>query len=175
MDASVSELIIDNRTSGTLKSNAGNDWQMRTDNVMGGVSKGGLTVHEHLGKACLRMQGQVSTENNGGFVQMSLSVSNQIMFDAYQYAGVFLEVAGNSESYNLHLRTANLSLPWQSYRATFQATPEWSQVRIPFAEITPHRVTSPFKQSAIRRIGLVAIGREFTADLCVAKVGLYAK
>ncbi len=74
MNASAEEMIIDDRRNGNTRSNIGSDWRLFTDNVMGGISKGNISAEQYQGKACLRMTGQVSTENNGGFVQMSLDL-----------------------------------------------------------------------------------------------------
>ena len=76
------DLIIDDRSSGNMASNIGTEWLFVADTVMGGVSTGNVTVDSHNGKNCLRMRGNVSTENNGGFVQMALSLSGRGVFDA---------------------------------------------------------------------------------------------
>ena len=57
------------------------------------------------------MQGNVSTENNGGFVQIALSLSDKDDFDASAFAGIEMEVAGNNEDYNIHFRTSDLWFP----------------------------------------------------------------
>jgi hypothetical protein len=46
-------------------------------------------------------------------------------------------------------------------------------VRLPFAELQPHRIEKPLDLSRLRRLGLVAIGREMQADLCLARVTFY--
>ena len=165
--------VIDDRSSRTLKSSHAGEWRLVTDQVMGGRSSGELVPNFYLGKHCLRMRGQVSTANNGGFVQLALDLSDGKPYDASSYAGVELDVAGNGELYNVHLRTSNLWLPWQAYRASFQARPEWQTVRIPFAAFKVYRTTSELRTDKLVRIGLVAIGREFGADLCVAALSFY--
>lgn len=139
------DLIIDNRTSGNLKSNLGIEWRLITDQVMGGASSGKLTLDTYRGRYCLRMQGDVLTENNGGFVQMALSLSEKDNFDASAFAGIVLEVAGNNEDYNIHFRTADLWFPWQSYHASFKATSNWQTIRVPFAiwmSTKQHRISA---------------------------------
>lgn len=166
--------LIDDRTSGTLAANVGGAWRLVTDQVMGGRSAGDLQVDDYLGRACLRLSGAVSTANNGGFVQAVLSLAGGRRFDASGYQGIQLIVAGNAEAYNLHLRTSDLWLPWQSYRASFKAEPEWREIRIPFTAFAPYRTGSEFDPRRLQRIGLVAIGREFAADLCLAELRFYA-
>ncbi len=73
----------------------------------------------------------------------------------------------------MHLRTTAARLPWQSYRASFQAPARWQTVRLPFSRFEPYRINTPLDVSQVRRIGLVAIGRAFSADLCLGRLALY--
>lgn len=171
---SANSLIIDDRSSGDLSSNLGEDWRLLTDNVMGGISSGTLELSHYKGKQCLRMQGDVSTDNNGGFVQMALSLDESNTFDASAYAGIELEIAGNNDAYNLHYRTSGLWFPWQSYRSTFVATDNWQTIRLAFADVEAYKTGQTFMPDKLKRIGLVAIGRDFQADLCLASVKFYA-
>lgn len=166
-------LIIDNRNTGDLHATSGNEWNLVTDGVMGGVSKGQLSIHVIEDRPCLRMQGNVRLDNNGGFVQIALDLPDGIIRKIPEYSGLFFEVYGNNEKYNIHLRTQDIWLPWQSYRATFTAMPEWKTLYVPFAEFTPYRIDKALDIRRLKRIGLVAIGRRFNADLCIGKVGFY--
>jgi complex I intermediate-associated protein 30 (CIA30) len=170
---SAQDLIIDDRSSGNLSANLGTQWRLVTDQVMGGVSNGELNLDDYKGKKCLCMRGNVSTDNNGGFVQIALDLSQGEPLDASAYTGVEFSVAGNNELYNVHFRTTDLWLPWQSYRFTFKASPEWQTIRIPFADLEAYRTTTKFRQDKLKRIGLVGIGRNFKADLCVALIKFY--
>ena len=143
-------------------------WQMLSDAVMGGVSAGQMTRTVIAQRPAIRMQGEVSLENNGGFLQIALDLApGGAAFDASGFAGIALDVWGNGEDYGLHLRTANLSRPWQSYRMGFAAAPRWQEIRFPFRDFAPHRTDLPFDAHLLRRIGIVAIGRAFTADVAV--------
>ena len=165
--------LIDDRSSGTFRASTGGEWRLVSDRVMGGRSSGQMRVDRHQGRECLRMLGDVSTENNGGFLQIALDLAAGKRMDASEFDGVLLQVAGNGEGYNLHLRTSDLELPWQSYRAGFVARAEWSEIRIPFADLEAYRSGRAFRPQHLTRIGLVAIGRAFHADLCVAGVRFY--
>lgn len=151
----------------------GTPWRLVTDGVMGGVSAGALSRAEIGGRRALCLQGEVSLENNGGFVQAALDLAPDGYLDASTYTGIRLVVRGNGESYNLHLKTADVRLPWQSYRSTFRTGAEWREIRSPFANFEPHRIGAPLDTASLRSLGLVAIGRAFTADFCVAEIGLY--
>ena len=52
------------------------DWISISDQVMGGVSEGSLFEVEEDGKNFYRLEGVVSTENNGGFLQAQVSIKN---------------------------------------------------------------------------------------------------
>ena len=84
-----------------------------------------------------------------------------------------LIVRGNGESYSVHLRTPDNLRPWQSYRAHFTAGRAWETIDLPFEAFTPHRLDAPLDVTRLRRIGLVAIGRAFHADLAVCELGFY--
>ena len=150
---------------------AGN-WRMVTDQVMGGVSQGGMSAATRLDEPCIALQGKVSTQNNGGFIQIvrELDANDPSPED---YSGISLEVFGNAEAYNLHLRTSDLWLPWQSYRATFNTSPSWQRVLLPFADFQPYRTNIRLHIDRLQRIALVAIGREFQADVCIKDVAFY--
>ena len=55
----------------------------------------------------------------------------------------------------------------------FPSQPEWRRLRLPFADFTPYRTVAPLDLSRLRRLGIVAIGRAFTADLAVGGVRFY--
>lgn len=165
--------IIDDRSSGDMISTSGKQWRLVTDGVMGGVSDGRLEPAIARDRACLRLQGEVRLDNNGGFIQAALDVPDELLDVVTEYSGVLLEVSGNNAEYNLHLRTRDLSLPWQSYRTTFLAGPEWQTLYLPFADFKPYRTTKTLNTSRLKRISILAIGRAFDADLCIGRIGLY--
>jgi len=165
--------LIDDRTSGDLNSNLGTRWQFIADTVMGGVSRGGLDAAVVDGRPCLHLTGRVSLANNGGFVQAGLDLRAAGLLDAGGWSGIEVDVRGNGETYNLHLRTIETRIVWQSYRASFVAGPHWTPVRLPFAAFQPHAIERPLDLSVLRRLGLVAIGREMVVDLCCARLAFY--
>lgn len=175
MTPSPAGALIDDRTGPALRSARGTDWALISDGVMGGRSSGALRAETLAGRPALRLTGAVSLENDGGFLQMALDLApGGGPVDASAFAGLELDVAGPPETYGAHLRTADLSRPWQSFRAAFAVTPDWTRVRLPFAAFRPHRTDAPFDPARLRRLGLIAIGREFRADLAVARVAFFA-
>ncbi|SEN76351.1 CIA30 family protein [Palleronia pelagia] len=150
------------------------EWELISDRVMGGVSEGALTTHEVAGRRARHMTGQVSLENDGGFLQMALDLSpDGGAIDASGLEGIEVTARGTGSDYNIHLRTEAVARPWQSYRLTFHAGPDWATHRLPFADVTAHRIDAPFDAATLRRIGIVAIGRRMQVDLAVARLAFY--
>lgn len=154
--------------------NSSIQWRLVTDAVMGGVSRGTVANETLDGRETIHMRGDVSTENNGGFVQIALDLAPEAgAFDASGFTGLEMDVLGNHESYGAHLRTTDITWPQQSYRQSFVTTPDWQTLQLPFVQFMPYRTDIPLDVRRLRRIGLVAIGREFAADLAVARLAFY--
>jgi hypothetical protein len=162
-------LVLDDRSSDDGRAQNGAGWRLFTDGVMGGVSKGELTFDIVDNRRCMRLSGDVRLENNGGFVQIALDINEGQTINIEAYKGFLLDVYGNAEEYNVHLRTDETQRPWQSYRATFQAVPSWQTIFLPFSQFEPYRIETPMDPADIRRIGIVAIGRAFAANLCIGR------
>ncbi len=166
------EHIIDDLSRPFPLTPLGTAWEVVTDGVMGGVSRGAMRREMVEGREAIRMTGDVRTENNGGFVQMALYLApGGRAVDSSGWAGIVIEVCGPPEEYNLHLRTADIVRPWQSYRCSFLTAGKWQRIALPFAAFAPHRTEVPLDLRRLRRIGIVAIGRAFRADLAVGRVG----
>jgi hypothetical protein len=171
---SVTDGIIDDRSSHCSRATIGTSWALLTDTVMGGVSRGRLEATTIDDRPALRMTGLVRLENDGGFIQMALDLSpDGGPVDASPWSGIELDLQGNGEAYGLHLRTTAVTRPWQSYRQTFIAPKSWTTLKLPFRGFTPHRLDAPFDASQLRRLGLVAIGRAFEAELALGALRFY--
>ena len=145
------------------------NWELVTDRVMGGVSNGRMLRTTVNGLAATRMTGRVSLDNNGGFIQIAADLQPP----PAGAKGVALNLTGNAETYNIHLRTSDLTRPWQSYRQEFIAPAEWTLCHFEFGNFEAHRTDKPLLTKNIRRIGIVAIGRVFDADAAVSSVSYY--
>lgn len=149
-------------------------WQLVTDAVMGGVSQGTMTRETIDGRDAVRMRGDVSTENNGGFIQIAMDLMvDDHTIDASAFTGIAIDVHGNDERYDVRLRSMDATRPQQSWRVDFVAKRTWRTIQFPFADFVPHRIDLPLDVTRLRRIGLVAIGRKFAADLAVARLAFY--
>ncbi|MEP4194693.1 MAG: CIA30 family protein [Aliishimia sp.] len=150
------------------------NWNYVADTVMGGVSTGQVTQERDDGREIARLTGRVSLDNNGGFIQMAFDLREDgLALDASDWTGVEIDVRGNGEVYDLRLRTNQLTRPWQSFRIKFLASSEWTTHRFSFAQMMSHRTEAKFDPKGLRRIGILAIGREFAADVAVSGIRLY--
>lgn len=167
--------VIDAFDRPAPRATIGTDWELIEDRVMGGRSFGAMTRGIVAGRPALHLTGDVSLENNGGFIQAALDLSpGGSSVDVSNWSGIEIDVIGNGETYNLHLRTAYIERPWQSYRQRFVASPDWLSVRLPFADFEAHRIEAPLDLTRVRRIGIVAIGRAFSVDIAIGGAGFYA-
>jgi hypothetical protein len=167
--------VLDDRNTGTAAASAGGQWRFFTDGVMGGVSSGRMTAETVDGRPALCLRGQVRLENNGGFVQMALELPAlpERPSGTAAWQGVELDVFGDGRRYGVHLRTTDLWLPWQAWRAPFDAPSRWQTVRLPLARFVGHRVGGRLDPATLRRVGLVAIGEAGEVMLCLGRLALY--
>ena len=110
-NVSSKDMILDQLKNPKI-TNQSQKWNFITDQVMGGVSTGKFIVEKVDGEMCYRMTGDVSTKNNGGFIQIRAKLNPEI--NSKDYEGVYVKVYGNEKNYNLHLRTG-LTLAPVSY------------------------------------------------------------
>ena len=146
-------------------------WVMFGDDVMGGLSKGKLSELKEEEISFYRLEGDVSTANNGGFIQFRTSVKLQ----GTTYEGIRIKVRGNNNKYFIHLRTGATVFPWDYYDISFEASDEWQNINLPFSKFKKSRRLLPSKvnSSRIKSIGLVAYGKDFEAELDLASIELY--
>jgi Complex I intermediate-associated protein 30 (CIA30) len=174
-------LLLDDFSRADGRSLLGTSWRLVSDQVMGGMSQGQVRIGESRSRRALCLIGDVSLANNGGFLQVSLSLNSSEpsgecpggTLDASRYSGVRLVVRGNGEGYKVHLKTPDTVLPWQSYRADFRVEDAWREVWLPFAGFEPHRLDIPLATGCLSRLAVVAIGRAMRAEVCLSEVGLY--
>ena len=167
------EAIIDDFSLGEIASN-GQRWRYFSDRVMGGVSTGHAHRELVAGRTALRLQGQVSLENNGGFVQVALDLAPEAyVFNASEFQGVAITLYGDGGTYAVNLRTTHLRYPWQSYRSTVTSGPEWHRWELPFNRFIGHRTDRPLEPGRLRRIGLIAIGEARVVDVALGDLRFY--
>jgi len=154
---------------------SGRYWQYISDRTMGGISDGQAVLEKDGEVFFARLSGNVSTENNGGFIQIrsNLSFANFVR-DGKKIKGVRLNVRGNSETYHIFIRTDETRSYRDYYSATFTADFKWTMVDLPFNKFK-HRISNNWDLEGknIRTLGIVAYGRDFKADVSVSEIIFY--
>lgn len=147
-------------------------WQYVSDQVMGGVSSGTVEYKGQDKDAYASLIGEVSTDNNGGFIQIRTKLNKKQVADA---KGVYIRARGNNQRYFIHLRTTGTMLPWQCYQSSFDVTEEWQNFELPLAGFSRsgNWLRGEIKPPSIRSIGIVAFGRDHQADLDIAEIGFF--
>ena len=161
-------LNISSQVIEDLKDNRA-DWDCFSDKVMGGVSEGSASVVSQEDGKFFRLEGDVSTEYNGGFIQCRANVN----LKTKGLNGIRIEVKGNGDEYYVHLRVPRM-LPWNYYSAKFYASEEWQTIDLPLSSFEYSRNPSKkFKSSKISTIGIVAYGKDFYAEVDLAQLEIY--
>ena len=147
-------------------------WEFFSDRVMGGISTGKISFNSENQLNYINLTGNVSTQNRGGFIQARIKLTRPL---TKNIEGIVINAKGNNTIYYLHLRTTGTVLPWQYYQAEFSVTSNWEEIRTPLK--TFKRSSSFLRKTinpiSLKGIGLVAYGRDHSADLSVASVNFY--
>ena len=115
----------------------------------------------------MRLEGLVSTANNGGFIQIRTKITNGVK----NAEGILLKVRGNGENYYIHLNTdETIFLPQQYryyYQAIFPTSKDWTEVRLPFStefKRSNAKLSKSFDGNQIRTMGILAYGKDHNAS-----------
>ncbi|SDT91052.1 CIA30 family protein [Halopseudomonas salegens] len=165
------EGITEQHALGQVQLDQPHDWQLVSDQVMGGRSQGRLELQERNGQPCVCLGGVISLDNNGGFVQIKTLLPSGV--NAGRYRGIYIQMLGSGHAVDLRLKTTALQHPWQSFRMAIQPREQWQTWWLPFSDFQPHRTDARFDPAQLRSLGVVAIGEEMRVDVCVAAWGLY--
>lgn len=194
--------IIDDMTDTFPFTTSGTEWAGFTDRVMGGLSEGSISREVVEGRTANVLRGSVSLANNGGFVQMATNLAIDPVLgvvDASEYDGIELDLLyqegdecvfparpddeepdacdSGTETFNIHIKTADCQRPFSSYRATFSLPQgSWERVRLPWSQFNgkgPGADGVPFDVTALRRLGVVAIGKEMKVFIALAGIRFY--
>ncbi|MDC0197564.1 CIA30 family protein [Candidatus Thioglobus sp.] len=161
------------------------EWKFQSDQVMGGVSQGDASLVQDGDMFFFRLTGDVSTRNNGGFVQFRSKVSLfnkpemfQLIHNAnkvgQELEGVRLMVRGNGERYHVMIRTYSTWSPSDYYYHTFDTSIDWQQVDLPFSEFRRSKSGEmDLGADQMRDFAVVAYGRDFKSDVSVSNISFY--
>jgi len=158
-----------------FNADSGKYWQYVSDRVMGGVSDGKVILEQDGEMYYVRLTGNVSTRNNGGFIQLRSGISFvNSEKDGKNLQGVRLNVRGNGETYDIHIITNDRAYYGDYYSATFQADSDWKMIDLPFNTFERKRYnTLKLDAKNIRSFAIAAYGRNFTSDVSVSTIEFY--
>ena len=149
-------------------------WQYISDQTMGGVSEGQAFLDQNGEMFFARLVGNVSTANNGGFIQLRSTLSFVNLIDEDKVLkGVRLNTRGNGETYHIFIRTSETRSYSDFYYATFIANNDWKVVDLPFTTFNHRFSNQSLDGSDIRTFAIVAYGRDFFSDVSVSDIIFY--
>ena len=153
----------------TDKFNQKNEWNFITDQVMGGISTGTYNYKKINNDNVIKITGNVSTKNNGGFIQIRRKLNNINLTNA---KNVRVIARGNNEKYFVHLRTTFTILPWQYYQYSFTVKKDFKNFILPISNFKKSGFLLPDKINPrnIKSIGIVAFGKDYNAELTVKEI-----
>jgi len=158
--------MIDDFTNGQASG-----WRYYQDSVMGGVSEGQAKYMQDGDAGFIRLDGTVSTENNGGFIQIRKRLEAALGADV---TAITLRLRGNGERYYVHLRPKGTLRPWRYYQAGFDTSGEWQEITLALKDFTPEGgIRRALAPDALSTIGIVAYGKDYEAQLDVAWVSAF--
>jgi len=155
-----------------FKTTPQSDWRFFADTVMGGVSTGQAQFSNETDSDFVRLTGQVSTSNNGGFIQIRTDLDTPPPADV---TGIRIVARGNNQPYFVHLRTSGTVLPWQYYQASFTVSGSWTEFRLPLTDFerSGGMLRKTPLATALKSVGIVAYGRDHEAMVDVREIGFY--
>ena len=150
------------------------DWQFISDRTMGGVSNGQAFLDQDGDLFFARLIGNVSTDNNGGFIQLrSILPFEKIYNENKTFLGVRLNVRGNGEIYHIFIRTSENRTYRDFFLATFVADDDWQTVELPFSQFKHRYLYDSLNGNDIKTFAIVAYGRDFISDVSISKITFY--
>jgi peptide methionine sulfoxide reductase msrA/msrB len=176
--------LIDDFSAEGSPSKLGTRWEFLSDQAAGGLSTGKIEFVKHEDRSCLHLTGSVSGQDNGGptagsaltngYIQATLALGpGRRTFDARSFTGIKLSVKGNGQPYALYLQTGDTRPPGAFYEASFPTNGTWQEIEIPFARFMPMSVRNPLNPRTLKSVAIVAVGRQFDADVFVDEIAFY--
>ena len=147
-------------------------WKFISDNVMGGLSTGSIVYEMTEGQSIAYLSGEVTTANNGGFIQFRRNLKEVNLKEANY---VKITAKGNNEKYYIHLRTSGTILPWQYYQSSFLVKETYKEYILPIKEFKKSGSfqANTIKSRNITSIGVVAYGRDHQANIYVKDISFF--
>ena len=104
------------------------NWRTLNDGVMGGNSTSLIKINK---SGYGIFQGNVSTENNGGFASVRYSCDIKVG----SYSSIAFRVKGDGKEYQFRIK--NKSSDFESYITSFTTTGKWQTIQINLSDLYP--------------------------------------
>jgi len=147
------------------------NWYVLDDGVMGGLSKGQLSIDDNYKGV---FQGTVSLENNGGFSSIRYYCGN---LDTRGKSTFSLRIKGDGKDYQFRIKES--SNDYYSFVFKISTTGDWQTIEVPFSEMYAswrgRRVNVPnYSESQIQEVGiLIGNKRAESFKLLIDKIEMY--
>jgi len=147
------------------------NWRIVNDNVMGGISSSSFKLSK-AGHGIF--QGDVSTENNGGFASV-----RYIMDEMNIKASTVIRISVKGDGKNYQFRLKNKTSDYFSYITTFSTNGEWQVIELKlkdfYASFRGRKLEIPnFDKDEIGQVAfLIANGTDEAFKLEIDKIEVY--
>ena len=147
------------------------NWSIVNDDVMGGISNSKFQL-SNSGNGIF--QGNVSTENNGGFASVRYTMDEVNIEEA---TAVKIKIKGDGKDYQFRIK--NKTSDYFSYITTFSTSGEWQIIELPlndfYASFRGRKLDLPnFNKKVIEQIAfLIANGTDETFKLEIDKIEVH--
>ena len=133
------------------------------------ISSGKVEFINIDGNSNILLTGNVSTENNGGFIQIRKELKD---INLSKTDRIRIVARGNNEKYYVFLRTTGTILPWQYYSYEFDVRNEYDEFIMPIKDFKRSGIllANQINPKKITSIGIVAYGRDHYAELYVKEL-----
>ena len=121
------------------------------------------------GEVIAVLTGNVTTENNGGFIQIRRDLRRVDLDNANS---IKLIAKGNNQKYFVFLRTTGTKLPWQYYQFEFTVNENFNEFILPINEFKKSGMlmSNKINPKKITSIGIVAFGRDHYANISIKEL-----
>lgn len=120
---------LDNLIYNFNNSKIGTNWVIINDGVMGGLSKGQITLNDNGNGV---FSGIVSTDNNGGFSLLRHQFKKR---NVSEYNSIAFRIKGDKKYYQFRIKSNKQE--YYSYVSNFKSTGDWETIVIPFKDFEP--------------------------------------
>ena len=168
-------LLIDDFSSAEKSRLTNTKWEGITDQVMGGKSDIYIRRIPAESGNVLKMEGNVSLEKNGGFIQVRLLFKDtEKYFNAEHFKGIEIRCRGKGDNYYIFLRTSRTKFPWSHFAYKIPVNESWQTVKIPFVGfLSKNMFKSRLRTNKLKSIAVAAAENEFYADIEIDYLAFY--